>query len=160
MACVTELIAKAQITDAFKSGWDVAAPGCLPMPPPVSTCTSARISPVPGSERPQKKAKSSVRRLEGKVLRQFKQVVHLNSGCVHVWTGGQRSACGTWRCGAPDAAADLACFAKDKDVVRNTPQTPYCKSCYSEQLGFLGSVESACVSGSGTDHSGSDVEDA
>ena len=134
MACVTELVAKSKITQAFGAGWDVAQPGCLPRSVPVSCVedgTAVSVDP------PHKKMKTRVSVSGISVIKEMHQVVHLQSGKVHIWIAGIRTACNTWACGSPTAPADSATFIGKDSAMSDSSTSPLCKSCYSSRLQFL-----------------------
>ena len=117
--------------------------GCIPHPPPPPVSAGPIAAPEPVTECSFKKPRGRVKCLEGQVSTKFMQVVHLNLGRVHVWTFGLYSVCRKWRCGTPEGPTELAVFHHDGDVISDTTWTPFCKSCYSERLGFLGVGETA-----------------
>ena len=138
-ACVTELIAKSAITDALASGWQLAAPGCVPQAPPARSVAptvdvvEALTVPSPCAKR----AKPSIRQVNVTVAQNLRQVSHIESGKVHLWYSGVSAACNNWKCGSPDMPLHSAVFAKNANSIANKPESPFCKNCYSNRLSFL-----------------------
>jgi hypothetical protein len=131
-SCVTELIAKTAITDAFRSGWLLAEPGCVPAPPPsvsrVPVCVSSCAVP-------NKKRKHAVSVVSDAIVEPVK-VVHFESGKVHIWYSGTRTVCSRWNCGSPTSPTEFAVFTEPYDATC-TSDTLNCKICYGERLKFL-----------------------
>jgi hypothetical protein len=131
-ACVTELIAKTAISDAFRSGWELAAPGCVPSPPPALSRVPVVVS---SCVNPKKKRKHSISVVSDAVVEPVK-VVHFNSGKVHIWYSGVRTLCAKWKCGSPTVPASTAIFT-DPYSASCTADTNNCKDCFGERLKFL-----------------------
>jgi len=132
-ACVTELIAKTAITDAFRSGWMLAEPGCVPCPPPVLSRAPACVTSCVVN--PKKRRKTSVPFVSDSVVEPVK-VVHFCSGKVHIWHSGIRTLCSKWKCGSPGEPSSSAIFATASDST-SSASTDNCKDCFGERLKFL-----------------------
>jgi hypothetical protein len=132
-ACVTELIAKTAITDAFRSGWVLAEPGCVPCPPPV--LSRAPVCVKSCVVNPEKRRKNSVPSVPDAVVDQVR-VVHFSSNKVHIWHMGVRTLCSKWKCGSPEEPSSNAIFAKPQDSTC-FQDSFNCKDCFGERLKFL-----------------------
>ena len=132
-ACVTELIAKTVITDAFRSGWELAEPGCVPSPAPLVSRAPACVTSC--STNPQKKRKILVPIVPDAVVDTVK-VVHFVSGKVHIWHTGIRTLCSKWKCGSPGEPSSNAMFASTHDSTCSSSSLN-CKDCFGERLKFL-----------------------
>ena len=132
-ACVTELIAKTVITEAFRSGWALAEPGCIPSPPP--SVSRAPVCVIPCVTAQKKRRKTSVPIISDPVVEPIK-VVHLCSGKVHIWHSGIRTLCSKWKCGSPGEPSSSAIFATPSDSTCSS-SSDNCKDCFGERLKFL-----------------------
>ena len=132
-ACVTELIAKTVITEAFRSGWALAEPGCVPSPPP--SVSRAPVCVIPCVTAQKKRRKTSVPIISDPVVEPIK-VVHLCSGKVHIWHSGIRTLRSKWKCGSPGEPSSSAIFATPSDSTCSS-SSDNCKDCFGERLRFL-----------------------
>ena len=84
MACVSELLTKRAVCDAFSSGWDVTGPGCLPTPVPKTV--HKQITPPLESKPVENKFMVPV--VKDAVIPQARLVSHITQGRTHLWNSG------------------------------------------------------------------------
>ena len=133
-ACVTELVAKSVVTNALRSGWSVAEPGCVPLPPPPAPTDS--FIPAPPKPKKPRCTAAAVARVDASITHAVRPVVHFQSGKMHLWHSGARSICSKWNCGQPDSRASTAVFGSPPDIA-NGSEANQCKSCFGARLSFL-----------------------
>ena len=140
--CATKLIGKAQIFRSVTSGWQVAAPGCVPNPPPVlsilgdHSTTSSTVNIPKASFVASKQSK--VLRTNDRLLAASRQVLHIDRGRYHLYSGGIKTVCFLWKCGTPESATGSARFLEAGFLSQWKESTEgglmACKACYSSQL--------------------------
>ena len=115
-ACVSELLQKSKVIAAVTSGWELAAPGCIPAKPPPATAPPRR-QPRPVGPRVQ---------AQGLVC----YVLHTGKSKLHGYTGGPYSLCRQWRCGERDSPSMDALFVPFDET--SLIHFEVCRSCASQ----------------------------
>ena len=137
---------KVRHSGSHRTGWTLAVPGCVALPPPeafpplppssLPVKKAARITTAPPSKAPHV-VPPRVKPKNITVLTLGLHVSHINSGKTHLWMQGDRTLCRSWKCGPPDDATPLANLMDKGLFIPDLAVTPQCRLCFSKKLDFL-----------------------
>ena len=130
-ACVSELLNKAKVVKAVAEGWDLAEPGCLPVPATPRPMQAASSSTMTQSGRAATTSSARTRGVRKKGEAPKMMVLQTRRLKIHGYTDGVYSLCRQWKCGTPDEPTMDAMFT-DK-LNESTAHMTICKSCELQQ---------------------------